>query len=116
MNYDDPTEEIRREKVAELNSSVAEDTEDDARAKLAAQYGQLWDTRQLQEDFSVQGFMAPYVTVRRKSDGATGTLQFTHHPRFYFRWQPDVPEELKEVIDELPDTSIRVTGYGPKDG
>ncbi len=113
---EDPTENIRRAKVAELNGSVEEDTVDQAREKLAAQYGQLWDTQQLQEEFAVQGFMAPYITVRRKSDGATGTLQFTHSPRFYFRWQPDVPEELKDVIDELPDTTLRAYAIGPKDG
>lgn len=112
----DPTEDIRRAQVAELNGSVQEDTVEQAREKLAAQYGQLWNTEQLQQDFSVTGFMAPYVTVRRKRDGATGTLQFTHNPRFYFRWQPDVPEELKDVIDELPDTTIRAYAIGPKDG
>jgi len=111
MSYD-PTEEIRREKVAELNGSVAEDTVDEARAKLAAEFGQLWDTEQLQQEFTVTGFLAPYVTVRRKSDGATGTLQFTHNPRFYFRFQPDVPEELKEVVDQVPDTRIRVESIG----
>lgn len=110
----DPTENVRRVLVNELNSSVQNDDEEQARAKLAAEYGQLWDTQQLQEEFSVQGFMAPYVTVRRKRDGAKGTLQFTHSPRFYFRWQPDVPEELKEVVTEMPDSPLRVTSIARK--
>lgn len=52
--------------------------------ELAAKYGQLWDTKQLQQDFSVKGFMAPLVVVERKSDGAKGTMEFIHAPRYYF--------------------------------
>jgi hypothetical protein len=46
--------------------------------------GQTWDTKQLREDFTVLGFAAPFVVVRRKSDGQKGTLEFTHRPRVYF--------------------------------
>lgn len=46
--------------------------------------GQTWTTEQLQEDFAVEGFAAPFVVVRRKSDGVKGTLEFTHSPRVYF--------------------------------
>ena len=46
-----------------------------------------WSTTELQRDFEVLGFAAPYVDVRRKSDGARGTLEFTHRPRVYFGWQ-----------------------------
>ena len=49
---------------------------------------QTWTTEQLREDFEVDGFMAPYVVVRRKSDGKRGSLQFTHNPRVYFGWEP----------------------------
>ena len=49
--------------------------------------GQTWDTTQLQEDFEVLGFAAPYVGVRRRSDGAEGLLEFTHRPRVYFNFQ-----------------------------
>lgn len=50
--------------------------------------GQTWDTTQLQEDFTVVGFAAPFVVVRRKSDGQEGTLEFTHSPRIYFDFRP----------------------------
>ena len=80
---DDPTESIRREMVAEINA------EQGSRAALEAEYGQVWDTGELTTEFSVQGFMAPFVVVRRKSDGVRGTLMFQHHPRFYFNFQPD---------------------------
>ena len=50
--------------------------------------GQTWTTEQLREEFVVDGFLAPYVTVTRKSDGARGTLQFQHNPRVYWGWTP----------------------------
>jgi hypothetical protein len=50
--------------------------------------GETWDTETLQRDFVVQGFMAPFVAVKRKSDGVTGSLKFTHSPRVYFNFQP----------------------------
>lgn len=53
--------------------------------------GQTWDTQQLQEDFTVEGFLAPFVLVKRKSDGVRGTLEFRHNPRVYFRFVPDLP-------------------------
>lgn len=42
-----------------------------------------WTTDELRKDFEVIGFMAPYVSVRRKKDGVKGSLAFTHCPRLY---------------------------------
>lgn len=50
--------------------------------------GPTWDTTELQQDFEVRGFAAPFVVVRRRSDGVQGTLMFTHSPRIYFRFEP----------------------------
>ena len=50
-----------------------------------------WDTESLQHDFDVEGFMAPYVVVRRKLDGQRGSLQFTGgggEPRIYWDFNP----------------------------
>ena len=47
-----------------------------------------WDTKQLQEDFTVEGFTAGFCVVVRKSDGVRGTLDFDHHPRLYYRFTP----------------------------
>ena len=74
----DFTEQIRREMVAEINGNP------ESRESLAEKYGQVWDTQELQADFKVKGFLAPFVIVERKSDGAEGTLAFCHLPRFYF--------------------------------
>jgi len=58
--------------------------EDRARKDLESRYGEVLDTAQLQEKYSVLGFAAPCVVVERKSDGKRGSLEFTHNPRFYF--------------------------------
>ena len=62
-----------------------------ARRELLAQgitpEGQEWTTEQLLEEFEVLGFLAPFVHVRRRSDGKEGSLMFRHSPRVYFGWQ-----------------------------
>jgi hypothetical protein len=47
-----------------------------------------YDTQQLQEHFTVQGFLAPFVSVIRKADGVKGVMMFTHSPRRYFDFTP----------------------------
>jgi hypothetical protein len=79
----DPTEVARRERLAEINAAPG------SREALEAEYGQVWDTRQLANDFEVVGFLAPLVVVRRKADGVKGSLEFQHTPRFYFNFAPD---------------------------
>lgn len=79
----DETETIRRILTARLNA------EQGTREALESQYGQVWSTDELRQEFDVKGFMAPYVIVRRKSDGAVGSLMFQHSPRFYFGFQED---------------------------
>ena len=59
------------------------------RAALEKEYGQVWSTAELGQDFEVIGFLAPYVGVQRKSDGVRGSLLFQHQPRFYFRFSPE---------------------------
>lgn len=59
-----------------------------AMVKRGANVDRLWDTKELQEDFDVLGFSAPFCIVRRKSDGQEGSLCFSHYPRWYFDFQP----------------------------
>ena len=59
----DETEAIRRQQLAEINAQPG------SREALEAEHGQVWDTQELGRDFNVEGFMAPYVVVRRKTDG-----------------------------------------------
>ena len=74
----DPTEGIRREMVAEINA------EPGSREALEAEHGRVWNTDELITEFETLGFMAPFIVVKRKSDGKKGSLTFQHSPRFYF--------------------------------
>ena len=78
----DPTETIRREQLAAINAQPG------SRESLEAEHGQVWDTQELGRDFDVEGFLAPYVIARRKSDRQRGSLMFQNNPRFYFRFEP----------------------------
>lgn len=64
----DPTEQARKERINEINADSLE------REALEDKYGQVWNTEEMTKDFSVSGFMAPYVVVHRKADGKRGTL------------------------------------------
>lgn len=80
---EDPTEEIRKRQVREINAKPG------SREELEAKYGQVWDTKELGADFEVMGFMAPYTVVRRRADGVLGSMMFQHYPRFYFEFKED---------------------------
>jgi hypothetical protein len=80
-NKEDPTENIRREMVDEINSAKSD------RQLMEVKYGQVWDTMELQRDFAIESFMAPFCMVVRKSDGVKGTVMFQHMPRFYFSFE-----------------------------
>jgi hypothetical protein len=79
----DTTEIIRRQLVNEINAAPK------GRAELEAEHGEVWDSDELLRDFEPVGFLAPFVIVKRRSDGVLGSLMFQHGPRFYFRFLPD---------------------------
>jgi hypothetical protein len=56
---------------------------------LVETYGEadVYTTSELTEKYKVLGFSAPFVVVERREDGAKGSLEFTHLPRFYFGWR-----------------------------
>lgn len=60
-----------------------------AAEKAEADGAETWDTEGLRRDFEVLGFMAPFVVVRRRSDGVRGSLAFSHNPRVYFDFKAD---------------------------
>ena len=78
----DNTEPIRRILQSTLNAFPG------TRESLEAEFGQVWDTTQLQTDFEVLSFLAPFVHVRRRADNVEGTLMFQGSPRFYFSFTP----------------------------
>ena len=75
----DPTAPVRREMIASGQPA----------ADLAADIDRKWTTAEMTAEFEVIGFAAPFVVVRRRSDGQLGTLEFTHSPRVYFGWRPN---------------------------
>jgi hypothetical protein len=79
----DETETARRARLVEINAKPH------GREALEAKHGMVWDTSELADEFEVIGFLAPFVVVRRKSDGAKGSLEFQHEPRFFFNFQRD---------------------------
>jgi len=81
MKTIDVTETVRRELCAKINSERSE------REVLEEAHGQVWDTGEMQKDFTVMSFAAPLIIVSRKSDGKRGTLFFQHRPRFYWGFQ-----------------------------
>ena len=48
-----------------------------------------WTTKELEKDFEVVGFQAPYVVVKRRIDNVIGSLQFDHYPRKYYNFVKD---------------------------
>ena len=66
--------------------STSETTESTLKAELQAQYTDVLTTTEMTALYDVEGFCAPCVVVRRKSDGKRGSLEFTHMPRFYFNF------------------------------
>jgi hypothetical protein len=77
MNNDD-TEQLRR---LMLESGMPQ--ADLATAK------ERWGPQEVGQHFEIVGFMAPFCVAIRKSDGKRGSLEFTHHPRWYFNFVED---------------------------
>jgi hypothetical protein len=79
----DKTETIRRAMTTAINASPG------SREDLEARFGDVYDTRQLQESFTVLSFLSPFCVVSRKSDGVRGSIMFQHDPRFYHSFKPE---------------------------
>jgi len=45
---------------------------------------QKWNTQEVQKDFEILSFFAPFVAVERKIDGKRGTMRFDDYPRYYY--------------------------------
>lgn len=79
----DAHEELRIALSKDINSEALE------REALEKRWGEVWDTKQVQQVFKIHGFLAPFVSVTRLADGAKGALTFQHLPRYYFVFQPE---------------------------
>lgn len=79
----DPTEAIRRDLIPTMPAEL------EARVEAGET---VYTTPEMTAAFEVEGFLAPLVVVRRRSDGVRGTLMFTHRPRFYFGFEAEEPD------------------------
>jgi hypothetical protein len=79
------------EDYEELRVAMAKDINFEAvpREVLEKKWGQVWDTKEVQQVFQIHGFLAPFVSVTRRADGVKGALTFQHLPRLYFAFQPE---------------------------
>lgn len=77
----DDTEDLRKVLVVAVNTNPR------TREELEKEYRDVWNTHELGLEFEVTGFAAPLVVVKRKCDGAVGSLYFQHEPRYYFDFQ-----------------------------
>lgn len=80
---EDSHEQDRRDMTAEVNAIAG------SKQVLEKLHGQVWDTAEMQTDFEVLTFRAPFIVVRRRADLALGSLVFQHRPRFYFGFTED---------------------------
>lgn len=85
----DETEDLRRALVAQNAAAVQSDNPDAERARLETIHGKgnVWNTDDMQKQFEVISFAAPFCRVVRKSDRQEGWLEFQHSPRLYFNFQ-----------------------------
>ena len=56
------------------------------RKEFEAIYGEVWTTSELLKEFKVLQFMAPFALVVKKETDESGTVEFSHNPRFYFNF------------------------------
>lgn len=90
---EDNTAEARRRmmEALDLSTQVCEAIGLNHREALEASYGPdgVWDRDELVAMFEVQGFLAPMAVVKRRSDGAVGSVIFSGSPRLYFGFVED---------------------------
>ncbi len=48
--------------------------------------GECWTTDEVQDEFEILGFMAPFCVAIRRETKEKGALAFVHAPRLYFSW------------------------------
>lgn len=89
MSYD-PTENMRRQMLASQKAVIKAArellSEEEIVEGIRKNYPDACNTKELQERYEVRGFLAPFVSVTRKTDGVKGMMEFTHSPRMYYNF------------------------------
>lgn len=80
----DPTEEVRKLIIAARDTVLHDLSSAEIIAGIKNHFPDACNTDELQEQYTVNGFMAPFISCTRKSDGKKGMMEFLHNPRIYF--------------------------------
>lgn len=88
----DETEGIRRVMVPVINAVLSPEKQE-RYDQLRREYAEddIFTTDTVGQYFTIDGFMAPFVVVTRKSDRQRGSLMFCDSPRFYFGFEAYKP-------------------------
>ena len=86
MFNDETATELRKAFIAQNTAAVESNDETLERQRLEAIHGvgNVWNTKEMQENFRVLSFLAPFCSVIRKNDNKKGVVEFQHSPRFYW--------------------------------
>ena len=106
----DETESIRQEMVATINANAG------PRAELEKQHGQVWDTSQLQEDFEVLGFLAPFVAVKRAVGPGARLADVPKQSRGFISFPTGVERSKSGLVCFSGRTSHSIVDYPPTIG
>ena len=60
-----------------------------SRDELEATVGEVWDEDELSQEFEILGFRPPFAMVKRRFNGARGTVLYQDDPRYYFNFEQD---------------------------
>lgn len=82
--------------IALLNNQYNRKPQDEVRAALTRNGHAAWSNEELLDEFEVEIFHPPYVTVIRKRDGVRGTVAFVDTPRVYFHFCPSKTHDAKQ--------------------
>lgn len=57
------------------------------REELTKDFGNVYDSTEVHTAYKILSFAAPFVYVQDITTGKKGTLEFQHHPRFYYSFE-----------------------------
>jgi len=80
---DQCVDERRRHLIEEINAFPK------TRRELESLGHEVWDRKELDSDFEVLGFRAPFVVVENLVNGMRGSLLYQEDPRFYYGFEKD---------------------------
>ena len=63
------------------------DTYPEVHQAIQEDEGKCWTTDEVQDEFEILGFIAPFCAAIRRETKEKGALTFVHQPRLYYHWR-----------------------------